>query len=192
MPAITSLLVSLLFCAALVSAPGLASTAPPATLAGLDLRTGQQASLALSPSLKARVIVFLSTRCPCSQSHEAKLRSAVREFPNVQFVGVHSNMDEPLAEARSFFEKEDLPFPVIQDTKAHLADALGALKTPHVFIYDPRGKRLFSGGIDETHHGELAKKNYLRDALLSVEAGKSPDPSEVRTLGCFISRSSNE
>lgn len=133
-------------------------------------------------------LIFLSLNCPCSKSHESKLRDLQKSFPEVTFIGVHSNQDEPEAEARAYFEKAALGFEVGQDRQGRLAKELGALKTPHVFLYDKSGTLFYMGGVDDASLAENASKETFRSALTSLKEGKPLDPDQRRTrvLGCRI------
>ena len=144
----------------------------------------------LDPKAEAKptVVVFLSAKCPCSESHEPTLAQLSKEFPAFRFVGVHSNMDEDVPMARRHFAKAALPFPIIQDNHARIASELGAFKTPHAFIFSPTGEILYTGGVDNSHFAERASKHYLKEALLAVAAGREPAEKENRTLGCIIKR----
>jgi len=138
---------------------------------------------------QTKVIVFLSAKCPCSSSHEQLLSQMAQEFNQLKFFGIHSNVDEAENESKEHFLKANFPFPVIQDSKAVIANKFQALKTPHVFILNGKGDTIYSGGITDSHDVTRSKKNYLMDALNSVKKGENPNPSVVRTLGCFITRS---
>ncbi len=159
----------------------------PAHIAGMDLSSLSHKTITLKHS-KGSVIAFLSARCPCSQSHEASLTNLAIEFPDFQFIGVHSNADESESMAITHFQKSALPFPVIQDNESTTAIALGALKTPHVFVLGPDLEILFSGGIDNSQRAQNATKFFLRDTLLAIKQGKKPAERFVRTLGCNIAR----
>lgn len=167
-----------------------ASPSMPAQIAGLDLVSGKDRAVKLASASKASVVLFLSAKCPCSASHELRLGDLAREFEpkGFEFVGVHSNADEPVAFSEDHFRVSKLPFPVIQDNGARLADRLGAFKTPHVFVYGHDGTLLYQGGVDETHNGAVAKHHYLREALEAINSGQKPPRSEVRVLGCAIKR----
>lgn len=145
-----------------------------------------------SQAAKATVFVFLSATCPCSLGHEAKLKRMAAEFApqGIAFVGIHANADESQADARKHFEAAKLGFPVVRDD-GRLADALGALKTPHAFIVSKDRKLLYSGGVDDSKDAARAKTEYLRDSLAQVAAGEVPKIREARTLGCIIKRKSN-
>lgn len=138
----------------------------------------------------ATVLVFLSARCPCSASHESSLKELFERFSGqgFQFIGIHSNQNEPLSEAKLYFEKALLPFPVLDDPGARLANEFGAIKTPHVYIINQLGKTIFQGGVDDSHKAMQPEHRFLERAILQILANQKPDPSEVRTLGCLIKR----
>lgn len=175
-----------------------ASAALPTVYSGEDLRVpNQTVSKKASDTRKGMVLVFLSAKCPCSAGHEGTLSALAQEFTPLgfQFVGVHSNRDESLANARAHFQSANLSFPVIEDgsdQEAVLATAFGALKTPHVFLLSPSGELLFSGGVDDSKDPNRAKQHYLRDALVSVSKGESPKVKETRTLGCVIHKQAED
>jgi hypothetical protein len=164
---------------------------------GLKLKR-DQSSVNLSSASQApeqiQVWVFLSARCPCSNSHVQKLITTAKEWGGLrgsrhfEFVGVHSNQDESPEEGRKYFESLKLPFAVSRDVGARWADRLGALKTPHVFVESLSGKILYQGGIDDSHDGLATEKNYLRDALRELSQGIPVSREKSRSLGCVITR----
>lgn len=137
-----------------------------------------------------RVWVFLSSRCPCSNSHIDKIRAAAREFDGkeFEFVGVNSNQDETAAESESYFAKQRLGFRVERDEGVKIADRLGALKTPHVFIESAEGKILYQGGVDDSRDAHSTGVNYLREALDEIHRSVPVSHPRTRALGCVISR----
>ena len=164
--------------------------ATTAEISGMDLAKGTPLQIDLKKPKLATVVAFLSTRCPCSASHQPVLNEIQKEFEpaGFQFVGIHSNANEDLEEARQFFKKAGLTFPVIQDTRSQIADKYQAFKTPHVYIISPTQEILFQGGVDNSKLAEKATRFYLKDALLAIKAGKKPAEKEVRVLGCEIKR----
>lgn len=163
------------------------AAALPEGFEGMDLRSGHPFR-AGEAGEKGTVVVFLSSKCPCSRSHEPVLNRLAAEFPGFRFLGVHSNSDEAVADARAHFGKSGLSFPVLRDEDARLANRFGAVKTPHAFVLDPQGNRKFSGGVDDSHSAEAAKIPFLKLALQAVSAGREPERAEVRALGCVIRR----
>ncbi len=157
-----------------------------AAISGKDLLT--EKTIEIAPGKKGTVIVFLSAKCPCSNSHVRIMKKLAADFNEITFVAVHSNADEGLALSRPYFKTADFPFPVIEDDKDKLADKFKALKTPHAFLISPAGKILYKGGVTSSTSGETADKHFLRDALSDVTAGRAVKVAEGRTLGCAISR----
>lgn len=137
---------------------------------------------------KNKVIVFISSKCPCSESYESTLSELSQEFSQFAFYGIHSNSDEKYELARDYFLKSKISFPIYQDNQAKIADEFKALKTPHAYVVNGQGKIVFSGGVGDSAQAVGAKINYLKNALDSILKGKEPDPKEVRVLGCSISR----
>lgn len=155
---------------------------------GKELETGRSLTLSPASQSKGTVVLFLSAKCPCSKSHEAGLASLSKKYPSFQFVGVHSNADEPEAFAKKHFSMSSLPFPILQDDGAVLADKFRAFKTPHAFIVGPQGECWFDGGVDNSKEAPQADEFYLASALERLEAGLEPKDKKVRTLGCIIKR----
>jgi peroxiredoxin len=175
--------------ALLVLNPGLVLAAVPAVISGTEVGRVSAPKLELNPAAQTTVVVFLSAKCPCSAGHMEALRALASEYSKtgIRFVGVHSNADETAEFAAPVFHKLRLPFPVVHDPGAKIADAYGALKTPHVFVVH-HGEIVFSGGVDDSQASDTARKHYLRDALGAVAAGRKPEHAQVRALGCQIKR----
>ncbi|MCB0341707.1 MAG: redoxin domain-containing protein [Pseudobdellovibrionaceae bacterium] len=159
---------------------------PPAEISGRDLVTGKDFHFDIKQ--KPTALVFLSARCPCSNSHIEHINKLAKQHPSVQFVGVHSNQNESVSESHAYFSKYHLSFPVIHDNDAALANAVGALKTPHVFVYDTTLTLRYRGGVTSSSQMEKAKKLHLSDFLSEFERGSATLLTEVRSLGCYIKR----
>jgi peroxiredoxin len=168
------------------SLPGLACLSQP--IQGTDLKTGTSVSLAPQKNHPV-VAVFLSPECPCSRSHEKTLNKLAKKFPQAKFIGIHANSNEPLDESKKYFSQAPLSFPVIRDSNAKLANELGALRTPHVFVIGRDNECLYRGGVDDSHTTENAETAHLENALIDIAAGKKPRNPSTRVLGCMIERS---
>lgn len=156
-------------------------------LEGQDLLK-QKTIVVSSENKKGLVVVFLSAKCPCSNSHVFEVQKLSQEYADFQFVAVHSNMDEDLKISLPYFEKAGLSFPVLEDQNTKLADELKALKTPHAFVYLANGEKVYEGGVSNSKDCERSDRLYLREALQDLEAGREVRTPEGRTLGCVITR----
>lgn len=155
-------------------------------LHGINLRT--QKEITQKAGDQGIVVAFLSARCPCSDSHVEELRALSEDFTQFTFVGVHSNADETTEEAQKYFNKQDLPFPILQDQNNKWANQFKAFKTPHVFVFSPQGEVLYQGGVSNSRVFTNADKKFLRQALSDVQAHRKVAFTEGRTLGCSIAR----
>lgn len=151
-----------------------------------DVMTVNQAFL---KQKKATVLLFLSARCPCSDSHISEIKSLQELWGSqMNFLAIHSNQNETLDETVAYFKKVRLGFPVINDFQASIADMYKAFKTPHVFVLNPDGEVIYRGGVSSSQHFDPSVKKYLRDVLSDISEGKSPRMSESKSLGCVILR----
>lgn len=159
-----------------------------AVIQGPDLLTGEELKIAIeSPKKKGTVVVFISAKCPCSTSHQKHLNELAQKFTDFEFVGVHSNSDEPLEFSRERL-KGQVNFRIVQDKNAAIADEYKAFKTPHVFVFNNEGKSLYRGGVSSSADFARSEKFFLQEALEDLQAGRPVRLAEGRTLGCMITR----
>lgn len=158
-----------------------------AAISGTDLQSGNP--VAIKPGSKGVVALFLSAKCPCSNSHINVIKNLSQTYKDFAFVAIHSNADESVEQAKSYFHAAGLPFPVVRDQDGRLANEMKASKTPHAFLIGADGKTLYKGGVTSSHEGGADGKQYLREALQDVQDGRPVRNKEARTIGCAISRS---
>lgn len=137
---------------------------------------------------KGYVVTFMSAVCPCSDSHMQEIKDLAHTFKDHQFLVVHSNGAESLEVATPYFTSKQIPFPVLSDPDARIANVFKALKTPHTFILNQDGEILYKGGVSNSAKFENAKVKFLRNALTQISKGQTPKPKVGRTLGCQIIR----
>jgi len=171
-----------------------------AQIEGLDLVANKSQKIDLkfdlnSQSLKYTVILFLSSRCPCSNSHINEIKELYSLYGSpsniamANFVAIHSNQNETQQEAEKYFQKNNIKFPVISDVDAKIADIFKAFKTPHVFVLNNHAEIIYRGGVSSSQHFSENVKKYLRDVLFDLSKGEKPRWTETRSLGCVILRS---
>ncbi len=159
-----------------------------AELNGNDLFKPSSNVTVSAESKKAMVVVFLSAKCPCSDSHIQELKGLRRDFPEFSFVAVHSNIDEGSDLSVPYFKKANLPFPILQDQKSELANRYQAAKTPHAFVVRPNGEIAYQGGVSSSKHFDKADRKYLREAIDDIQNSRPVKTPKGRALGCVISR----
>lgn len=150
------------------------------------------------------LVVFSCNTCPFVVGNSAKNSDGwegryneihtVASKAGVGMVLVNSNEafrgdeDSKLA-MKAHARQQSYSMPYLIDENHELADAFGALTTPHVYLFDKNMELVYKGAIDDNvNSADGVEKAYLKDALKNLEAGKKIDPNSTRQLGCSIKR----
>lgn len=151
---------------------------------------------------KVTVINFHSTQSKTQREADAHLATLQREHAKngVGFVHLNSNATEiglraqqtaatdkagspkPYARLRNYLDQHKLPFRMFADHHNRVADALGAVTTPHVFVFADNGTLIYRGLAKDHDH------NHLSEVLTKLVAGTKVKPFESRAHGNAISR----
>ncbi|MEM1203666.1 MAG: redoxin family protein [Acidobacteriota bacterium] len=187
----------------------LGHAAPPPELPGVQIGEGvPEAALALELAdlddgrrrvgdllgEAGSVFVFLSNTCPYAVDWFDRLpkMAELAEEQGIGFVAVNSNArkrkaeDSPQAMAE-LLEEQGFRFPYWVDADSALAEALGATRTPEVFLFDGGGSLVYRGAIDD-HSGpfERVTEHWALDALREMAAGDGVSTALTTPLGCAV------
>ena len=163
---------------------------PDLALAGTDGTTYALASTVSKASFT--VFTFFSADCPCMRAHDAVLAALAREYAarGVRFFFVDSEAGATLASDRAQAAARSYPAPILLDPGAKLSRALETRFATATVIVDSHGAVRFRGGIDSSKRTPgRDTQPFLRSALESLLTGKSPNPAEPKSLGCFLRQS---
>jgi len=158
-----------------------------------DYRGGEH-SLSELAGKKGTVVAFLGTECPLAKTYAPRLAELAAKYQGqgVAFVGIDANRQDSLAEIAAYARTAGIEFPVLKDLNNKVADAIGATRTPEVFVLDKDQVVRYSGRIDDRSGvGYIRDKidnDYLSTALDAVLAGKEVKKAHVDTVGCLIGR----
>jgi glutathione peroxidase-family protein len=180
--------------AAIVKAAPLATDLPLPEffLKNVDGKMLSSADLADKPIL---VIVFASNHCPFVQSYEGRLAALQKSYAGkgVQLLLVNSN--DPQQQPQDNFETmqtcardKGFPFPYLWDSEQKLAHALGAERTPEVFVFGKDRKLIYQGRIDDNTEEMHVRKHDLQTALDLLIAGtpEKIDSHVTKAFGCTM------
>jgi len=150
------------------------------------------------------LVVFSCNTCPFvvgnpgknSEGWEARYNVAHKQAQKagVGMVLVNSNeayRDEvdSMLRMQNQAKEKGYTMPYVVDDNHVVADAFGALTTPHIYLFDKDMKLVYKGAIDDNvNDSKAVKEFYLKDALENLAAGKKIDPNSTRQLGCSIKR----
>lgn len=140
------------------------------------------------------VVAFLGTECPLARLYAPRLNQLAAEYAQqgVRFLAVDANRQDTAAELAAFARQHQLSFPVLRDPQARLADALGATRTPEVFVLDEKHAVRYFGRIDDQYTPGIQKpaptRRDLAVALDELLAGKAASQPHLAAAGCLIGR----
>lgn len=142
------------------------------------------------------LLVFSSNTCPYVLDWLDRLpRLAARGgAQGVPLVVVNANerkrrsTDAPEA-MTSLWREHGFAFPYLVDVDAALADALGAQRTPEVFLFDGAWTLVYRGAIDDLSGPfEEVNNHYVDDALHQMLGQQPVLVSTADAIGCAIQR----
>lgn len=146
----------------------------------------------VSPSLI--VIAFLGTECPLAKLYARTLNRLHQEYESrgVRFVAVMSNRQDSLEEIAAFAKRAELRFPVGKDLGNQFADAIGAERTPEVFVFDADRLLRYRGRIDDQYGIgtilDAPRRNDLQLAIDELLLGQPVSMPSTEAVGCIIGR----
>jgi len=94
-----------------------------------------------------------------------------------------SPLIETAEKAKTHARDHGHTFPIVKDAESRVAAALGARRTPEVFVLDTAGRLVY--------HGWIASKISspdLKNALDALLEGRPVKPAETKAFGCAIPR----
>ena len=77
----------------------------------------------------------------------------------------------------------------IDDSSGAIGHLYGMETTPHMFVIDKTGALVYDGAIDDkpdTEHDPKTARNYVREAVDDLIAGKPIEVSQTKPYGCAV------
>ncbi len=140
------------------------------------------------------VLAFLGTECPLAKLYGPRLDDLQKRYADrgVVVLGINSNKQDSLTELTAYVHRSKIQFPMLKDVGNRLADAVGATRTPEVYLLDAERQVRYHGRIDDQYGVGVARpKAETDDLAVAIEellAGKTVTHSEMPAVGCYIGR----
>jgi hypothetical protein len=99
---------------------------------------------------------------------------------------VASHPEDSFEEMQARSSARGFTFDYLYDEPQALARALGAERTPEVFLFDGERRLAYHGAIDDARDETAVEQQYLRDALDAVLSGQEPAIRETPAQGCSL------
>jgi peroxiredoxin len=169
----------------------LGATAPDFSVAGTD---GKNYSLADFESASTLVVFFTCNHCPFVVGSDEVTRANAEKFQHkgVAFIGINSNSEktnptDDFDQMVSRMKEHNFPWIYARDASQEVAQAYGALRTPHFYVFDADRKLMYCGrGVDQPRDTSKMQVNDLEKALAEVTAGQSVSVPLTNPIGCNV------
>ena len=169
---------------------GIGDPVPAFTLTDTE---GERHQVPAEQAPPATVLIQSCNHCPYVVAWNPRLRAVAEDYAprGVRFLAINPNdaerypADSPERMAR-FVRDHDWPIPYAFDESQDVARALGAERTPHVFVLDAEHRLVYRGAPDGDHQDAAQDARWLRAALDAVLAGEQPEPAETDARGCSV------
>ena len=168
----------------------LGKQAPDFSLPNVD---GKTVSLANFKGAPALLVVFMCNHCPYVKHVADGVARFAKDYAGrgLACVAINPNDAErypadSLDAMRRFAREQDWPMPYLHDEAQDVARALGAARTPHVYVLDGEQRLAYRGAPDGDHQDPGQDARWLRDALDAVLAGSEPERAETPARGCSV------
>jgi peroxiredoxin len=158
---------------------------------------GDFVSLSDFEDAKGFVVIFTTNHCPYAVAYEDRIIELDNQFKAKGFPVIAINPNSAEAFPADSYDKmkvraeeKGFTFPYLHDVNQDIYKEYGATKTPHVFVLSKEKKGLkvaYVGAIDNNYKdASAADEHYVQDAVNSLLAGKTPETTFTKAIGCGI------
>lgn len=167
---------------------------PKPDLKMLDV-SGKEISLNDSKADNGLLVIFSCNTCPYVKLSESRIKevAALAKRNKIGVILVNSNEaqrgdEDSFDEMKKYAKAQGYDFSYVMDKNSVLADAFGATRTPHCFLFDKKGLA-YRGAIDDNiKDPKDVKESFLKDAISAVGMSKPVKTSSTKSVGCSIKR----
>jgi peroxiredoxin len=144
---------------------------------------------------KIIVLEWMNYDCPFVKPHYEKgtFAELAKKYAekNVVWLGINSTNYATVETNKAWADQHNVPYPILDDHEGKLGRAYSATNTPHIYVMDTNGERIYVGAIDNAPLGKLAEGqteyvNYVDKVLAELTSGKAVTLSETKPYGCTV------
>ena len=143
---------------------------------------------------KYLVIFFTCNHCPYVIGSDELTRATAEKFSKkgVGFAGINSNSentnpDDSYSNMVERMKKNKFPWIYLYDKPQKVAEAYGALRTPHFYVFNEKRKLVYTGrGVDNPRDTSKMTVNNLDLALEELTSGRPVSVPVTNPIGCNI------
>jgi peroxiredoxin len=145
---------------------------------------------------KTVVLEWFNPECPFVVKHHKTNKTFAELYENYQskdvvFLAINSGAAGKQGNGvelnKKMKDEWKIQYPILVDEDGKVGRAFGAKTTPHMFVIDKDGKLVYAGAIDNNRdRSKAGDKNYVKNALDAVLAGKPVEESSTQPYGCSV------
>jgi thiol-disulfide isomerase/thioredoxin len=139
------------------------------------------------------VVLFTSNECPFDNYYKDRIKEMISAYAGkVQFLLINSYIESEESAEKMAIHYTDLNVPYLSDKDQVVMNALGAKKSPEVFLLKNSGGKFitaYSGAID--NNPQVAKdvnQKFLKDAIDKMLGDQKIEVTNNRAVGCSMRR----
>jgi hypothetical protein len=139
--------------------------------------------------------MFVAVDCPLANLYAPRFVELFRQLEKsgVRFLAVDPVPQDEATDLARFARDHRLPFPIVKDPEARVADLCGATRTPQVVLLDAQRRVRYRGRIDDQYepNGKNRGKptrSDLAEAISELLADKPVSVPGTAVFGCLIPR----
>ena len=143
---------------------------------------------------KLLVVAFLGVECPLAKLYSERLQTIQETYGprGLTVIGVDANQQDSLTEMAAHARRHALTYTFSKDKQQALVAALGATRTPEVFLLDENRVVQYQGRVDDQYGvGYVREKPTSNDLVNAIEGLLEKKPIAVThqpAPGCLIGR----
>jgi len=161
--------------------------------------SGDKISLQDATQKNGLVVIFSCNTCPWVDRWEDRypMISEITRENEVGMIAINSNeayrkKGDSMDDMKKRASKMNYDFAYALDRNHEIADAFGATRTPHVYLFNGDMELVYVGAIDDNAKDANAVDSfYLKKAIEQMVLGKKVETPNTKSLGCTIKRVSD-
>ena len=161
--------------------------------------SGRNLSLNAVKGENGLLVIFSCNTCPWVIKWEDRypIVQEIAEANDIGMILVNPNEDyrdkgDGMEDMILHAEKAGYALPYVLDKNHRIADAFGASRTPHVYLFDSEDILVYVGAIDDNANSAAdVEEFYIKDAIEQLSAGQDITQASTKSIGCTIKRLSN-
>jgi peroxiredoxin len=160
---------------------------------------GKMVSSESYKDVKGFIVVFTCNDCPFAKAYVDRVIELDKKYKQLGFPVIAINPNDPEVQQADSYDnmvkkakEKNFSFPYLFDPGRKVSAAYGATNTPHAYLLSLKNNKLtveYIGAIDD-NSGDASKvtKPYLANAIEALLAGKKPETTFTKAIGCGVKK----